>query len=72
MFLIAITQESGIYGILINISSALKYFIRTIYMFKLLKWNNGNAETSKENNCPSDAFTNHRKSYPEILGVLKS
>ena len=27
-------------------------------MFKLLKWNTGNAGTSKENNCPSDLFTN--------------
>ena len=27
-------------------------------MFKLLKWNTGNAGTSKENNCPSGFFTN--------------
>ena len=27
-------------------------------MFKLLKRNTGNAGTSKENNCPSDFFTN--------------
>ena len=27
-------------------------------MFKLLKWNTGNVGTSKENNSPSDFFTN--------------
>ena len=27
-------------------------------MFKLLNWSAGNAGTSKENNCPSDFFTN--------------
>ena len=41
-------------------------------MFKLLKLNTENAETSKENNCPPDFFTNHRGSYTEILVVLKN
>ena len=39
-------------------------------MFKLLKWNIGDAETSKEK-VPSEflqsSFTSHRESYPEIL-----
>ena len=43
---------------------------KTFWMSKLLKWNTGNTETSKErknNNCLPGVFTNYRGSYPEIL-----
>ena len=45
-------------------------------MFKLLKWNTGNAKKSKKRkkkNCPSEVFANCRgclESHPEILEYL--
>ena len=36
-----------------------------VQAFKVKRWKN--AETSKENKCLSEVFTNHRRSSPEIL-----
>ena len=49
----------------------MKVLGRRFWMFKLLQWNTENTiKSRKENNCPSEVFTNYRiyrGSHQEIL-----